>query len=228
MPATRISRRSFLAAGGVLVVGFGLDGLKGAPAQTVPGADRFLGKPLAPDVVDSYLAVHADGSVTIFVGKVDIGTGGRIAMRQIVGEELDIPLQRIAMIEGDTALTPNQGATAGSYGIASAAGGSGSGSSSASGSNGGAIQAASTTPSAPNAQRPWGGQRSDETLLTDGAASKVKEAALAKVPGATIVRVETDADGHAAYEAHIVKSDGTPATVYVNKQFEVVGTESGR
>jgi len=119
------------------------------------------------------------------------------------------------------------GLAAGSYGIASAAGGSGSGSSSASGSNGGAIQAASTTPSAPNAQRPWGGQRSDETLLTDGAASKVKEAALAKVPGATIVRVETDADGHAAYEAHIVKSDGTPATVYVNKQFEVVSVESG-
>ncbi len=67
-----------------------------APAQTVAGADRFLGKPLAPDVLDSFLAVHADGSVTIFVGKVDIGTGGRIAMRQLVGEELDVPLERIA------------------------------------------------------------------------------------------------------------------------------------
>lgn len=118
METARISRRSFLAAGGVLIVGLGLDGLGRAPAQTVPGADRFLGKPLAPDAVDSFLAVHADGSVTIFVGKVDIGTGGRIAMRQLVGEELDIPLERIAMIEGDTALTPNQGATAGSYGIA--------------------------------------------------------------------------------------------------------------
>jgi nicotinate dehydrogenase subunit B len=118
MDPARLSRRSFLAAGGVLIVGLGLDGLGWAPAQTVPGADRFLSKPLAPDAVDSFLAVHADGSVTIFVGKVDIGTGGRIAMRQIVGEELDIPLERIAMIEGDTALTPNQGATAGSYGIA--------------------------------------------------------------------------------------------------------------
>ena len=118
--AARVSRRTFLAAGGVLIVGLGLDdfGLKNARAQTVPGADRFLGKPLAPDAVDSFLAVHADGSVTVFVGKVDIGTGGRIAMRQLVGEELDIPLERIAMIEGDTALTPNQGATAGSYGIA--------------------------------------------------------------------------------------------------------------
>jgi CO/xanthine dehydrogenase Mo-binding subunit len=114
----RLSRRAFLAAGGVLIVGLALDRPDPAPAQTVPGADRFLGKPLDPDVVDAYLAVHADGSVTIFVGKVDIGTGGRIAMRQLVGEELDIPLERIAMIEGDTALTPNQGPTAGSYGIA--------------------------------------------------------------------------------------------------------------
>ena len=118
MAALSISRRSFLAAGGVLVVGLGLDGAGRASAQTVASADRFLGKSLAPDAVDSFLAVHADGSVTLFVGKVDIGTGGRIAMRQIVGEELDVPLERIAMIEGDTALTPNQGATAGSYGIA--------------------------------------------------------------------------------------------------------------
>ncbi len=118
MAALSISRRSFLAAGGVLIVGLGLDGVGRAPAQTVADADRFLGKSLAPDAVDSFLAVHADGSVTLFVGKVDIGTGGRIAMRQIVGEELDVPLERIAMIEGDTALTPNQGATAGSYGIA--------------------------------------------------------------------------------------------------------------
>ena len=113
-----ISRRSFLAAGGVLIVGLGLDGAEQALAQTIPNANRFLGKSLAPDAVDSFLAVHADGSVTLFTGKVDIGTGGRIAMRQLVGEELDIPLERIAMIEGDTALTPNQGATAGSYGIA--------------------------------------------------------------------------------------------------------------
>ena len=111
-----LSRRAFLATSGVLVVGLRLGGR--ALAQTIPGADRFIGKPLAPDLVDSYLAIHADGSVTIFVGKVDIGTGGRIAMRQIVGEELDIPPEQIAMIEGDTALTPNQGATAGSAGIA--------------------------------------------------------------------------------------------------------------
>jgi nicotinate dehydrogenase subunit B len=111
-----LTRRTFLAASGTLLVSFRLGGR--AHAQSVPNADRFLGKPLAPDAVDSYLAIHGDGSVTIFVGKVDIGTGGRIAMRQIVAEELDVAPESIAMIEGDTALTPNQGATAGSYGIA--------------------------------------------------------------------------------------------------------------
>jgi uncharacterized membrane protein YkoI len=70
-------------------------------------------------------------------------------------------------------------------------------------------------------------RRSDETALTGDTATKVKEAALAKTGGGTVERVETDADGHAAYEAHVLKSDGTHVTVYVNKQFEVVGTESG-
>jgi len=55
----------------------------------------------------------------------------------------------------------------------------------------------------------------------------VRALALAKVSGGTIVRVETDADGNAAYEAHMVKADGTPVTVYVNKQFEVVSIQTG-
>jgi hypothetical protein len=113
------------------------------------------------------------------------------------------------------------GVAAGTYGIASAASGSGS-----SQSNGG-LQSIQPAGNAPNAQRPWGRQRRDETLLSGDAAAKVKAIALARVPGGTIIRVETDADGNAAYEAHMVKADGTPATVYVNKQFELVKVESG-
>jgi hypothetical protein len=112
------------------------------------------------------------------------------------------------------------GAAAGSYGIASAASGSGSSSNSSS------TPAATATPVAAAPSSPWGHQRSDETLLTGDTASKVTAAAQAKVPGATIVRVETDADGHATYEAHVVKSDGTPATVYVDSNFNVVSVES--
>jgi hypothetical protein len=106
------------------------------------------------------------------------------------------------------------GLAAGSYGIASAASGSGT----------------ATTPpsqsSAPDPQHPWGQQRSDETLLTGDTAAKVKQLALAKVSDATVVRVETDADGHAAYEAHMVRSDGTPVTVYVDQSFKVVSVET--
>jgi hypothetical protein len=47
------------------------------------------------------------------------------------------------------------------------------------------------------------------------------------VSGGTIERVETDADGHAAYEAHMVRSDGSRVTVYVDKSFNVVSVENG-
>ena len=117
------------------------------------------------------------------------------------------------------------GVAAGTYGIAQAASSSGSSGSSASSV---APQFAASGPAAaPGGGQPWGRQRSDETPLTGDALSKVTALAKAKLPGATIVRVETDADGNAAYEAHMVKTDGTPATVYVNKQFEVVSVQSG-
>jgi uncharacterized membrane protein YkoI len=59
-------------------------------------------------------------------------------------------------------------------------------------------------------------------VLTGDALAKVKAIALDKVPGGTVVRVETDADGHAAYEAHMLKADGTPTTVYVDASFNFV------
>jgi uncharacterized membrane protein YkoI len=114
------------------------------------------------------------------------------------------------------------GIAAGSYGIASAANDSGSSSSSSSADTA-QTEASSSTP---DPQSPWGGQRSDETLLTGDTASKVEAAAVAKVPNGTVVRVETDADGHAAYEVHMTKADGTPVTVYVDEDFDVVSVES--
>ena len=70
-------------------------------------------------------------------------------------------------------------------------------------------------------------QRAGETLLTGNTEAQVRKAALAEVSGGTIDRVETDAEGNAAYEAHMTKSDGTRVTVYVNKSFDVVSVESG-
>ena len=113
------------------------------------------------------------------------------------------------------------GVALGSYGIASAATGSTTTSSSATPST------APTAPSVPQAApQGWGAQRSDETLLTGDTAAKVKEIALADEPVASVVRVETDADGHATYEAHVIESDGTLATVYVDKDLNFVSVES--
>ena len=70
------------------------------------------------------------------------------------------------------------------------------------------------------------GQR--ETLLTGDTAAKVKAAALAKVPGATVERVETDADHGSPYEAHLRKSDGTELEVLVDKSFTVTAVNTMR
>src|SRR5258706_12787560 len=109
----RCSRRA-VVKGGALIVGFALTGRQtSVSAQGVAGAPRLL------DVreVDAFLAVNGDGSVTVYCGKVDLGQGLRIAIPQIAAEELGIGIEKIRYIEGDTALTPNQGRTSGSTGI---------------------------------------------------------------------------------------------------------------
>jgi hypothetical protein len=118
------------------------------------------------------------------------------------------------------------GLAAGAYGIGAAASGSGGTTTAASGTTTLQQTAAPATPGPGGARQPWGGQRSDETPLTGNALTRVRQAALTRLPGATVERIETDADGHAAYEAHVVKSDGTPATVYVDEQFAVVSVET--
>jgi hypothetical protein len=68
-------------------------------------------------------------------------------------------------------------------------------------------------------------QRPDEHLLTGDTATKVRAAALARYPGATVLRVETDSDG--VYEAHLTTTDGRRVTVEVDKAFKVTGEEAG-
>ncbi len=127
------------------------------------------------------------------------------------------------------------GLAVGAAGIAGAAT-SGSGSSSTSDSTG-----SSSAPPAPGyGQAPSGqapsGSRPDpasmpngpgETLLTGDNATKAKAAALEAVPGATVIRVETDSSGEAKYEAHLKKSDGSEVTVLMDSNFKVVSTVDG-
>lgn len=112
------SRREVLKAGS-LVVAFSLTGGAGtALAQqqkaAVPAA---LAKPLMLTEVDSFLTIDADGAVTVYSGKVDLGTGVKTALTQIVADELDVPMSSVRIVQGDTLTTPDQGPTFGSVSI---------------------------------------------------------------------------------------------------------------
>jgi CO/xanthine dehydrogenase Mo-binding subunit len=108
MTRIAIARRRLLQGLGGLVVGFSL----------APGMAAAAGKTVATDQVDAFLAIGRDGAVTLYSGKVDLGTGLRVAVRQMAAEELGIGIDRITLVEGDTALTPDQGPTGGSTGVA--------------------------------------------------------------------------------------------------------------
>jgi CO/xanthine dehydrogenase Mo-binding subunit len=81
------------------------------------GARSFFGT--ASQQLDDWLAIEPDGTITVYSGKVELGTGVRTALAQIVAEELDVALERIQMVMGDTARTPNEGYTAGSMTVKS-------------------------------------------------------------------------------------------------------------
>jgi hypothetical protein len=90
-------------------------------------------------------------------------------------------------------------------------------------SSGGTTSSGASGATGQQGSRP-GGPGQGETALTGEAADKVTAAAKDKVPGGTVLRVETDS-GSAAYEAHVRKSDGTEVVVLFNKDIEVTGVE---
>ena len=115
-----IDRRSLLAAAGLLTVSFAIPS---AVAETAGHAasreasDALANKVVAATDVDAYLAIDAQGHVTLFSGKVDLGTGVETALTQMVAEELDVPMALVSVIQGDTLLTPDQAPTYGSNSI---------------------------------------------------------------------------------------------------------------
>ena len=114
---SRISRRSLLKAGGALVVSLGapvaLDTVLGIGDAFAQGTKP----PLTPDQLSSYIAINADGTVSAFFGKMDMGQGLFVAIGQMVAEELDVPFKAVTVIMGDTATSVNQGGASGSTGI---------------------------------------------------------------------------------------------------------------
>jgi nicotinate dehydrogenase subunit B len=107
------SRRDFLPGAGACVVVLSFtEGAGTAMAQDLPSP-----KSVVLDQVDTFLAIDDKGMVTIYAGKVDLGTGVRTAFAQIAADELDVPFANVDVIQGDTALTPDQGPTNGSLSL---------------------------------------------------------------------------------------------------------------
>lgn len=106
-----ISRREFIR-GGALIVGLGPMRVMGQ--QLGPGQFGTHASHIDPDKLDSWIAVNADGSVTAYTGKCDLGQGIFTAQTQLIAEELCVPIQSVRLVQCDTAVTPDQGSTSGS------------------------------------------------------------------------------------------------------------------
>lgn len=117
-----LSRRGFLT-GGALVVSFAL--APRAFAQLAGGGEGGAGPAVvAPDLkgslkstpwLDAWIRIDADGRVTVFTGKVELGQGIRTALTQVAAEELDVPPAAVTLVTADTERTPDEGLTAGSH-----------------------------------------------------------------------------------------------------------------
>jgi nicotinate dehydrogenase subunit B len=115
-----LTRRDFLARGGALVVSFSLVpavlnaaepqniGVQPKPAPALPGSLKS-----AP-MLDSWIRIDADGKITVFTGKAELGQGIRTALLQVAAEELVVDPRTITLVTADTGRTPNEGYTAGS------------------------------------------------------------------------------------------------------------------
>ena len=109
----KISRRDFIKTSGVLVVGLSTPSIL-EPFTVGQGPFDTHRSHIDPDKLDSWLAVAADGTVTAYTGKCDLGQGMLTAQTQLVAEELSVALSKVKLIQCDTSITPDQGTTSGS------------------------------------------------------------------------------------------------------------------
>src|SRR5262249_45752165 len=90
---------------GALIVTFSLAPKSALLAQRLDGASS--------NQLDGWLAINADGTVTAYTGKCELGHGLYTAQTQLIAEEISVPFNRVKLIQCDTALTPDQGTTSG-------------------------------------------------------------------------------------------------------------------
>jgi CO/xanthine dehydrogenase Mo-binding subunit len=109
-----LSRRDFLVAGGALIVGFSLASPSRLFAQKPDAGPKLPGSLETNPMLDSWIRVDADGSVTVLTGKAELGQGVKTALTQIAAEQLYVEPKRITLLTADTRGTPDEGYTAGS------------------------------------------------------------------------------------------------------------------
>jgi CO/xanthine dehydrogenase Mo-binding subunit len=110
-----LSRKSFLAGGGALVVGLSLAGR--ARAADSPFASNA---PYDPNAIDSWIVIHADDTATVKSGRVELGQGTSLGLLMIAAEELDMDVAQMRWVNVDTNVTPDTGGTYGSSSIRTA------------------------------------------------------------------------------------------------------------
>lgn len=116
-----LSRRGVLAGGGALVLSFSLLQPADLLAQEAQGAKPPPQEPKLPGslktepMLDAWIRIDADGTVTVFTGKAELGQGIKTALIQVAAEQLEVDPGAVRFITADTSQTPNEGYTAGSH-----------------------------------------------------------------------------------------------------------------
>jgi CO/xanthine dehydrogenase Mo-binding subunit len=109
----KLNRRSVLAGGGALIVSFSL-GEAFADDQGAPPAPKPPGSLAETPYLDAWIRIDADGTITGFTGKAELGQGFKTAFQQIAAEEFDVPFTSVNVVTADTSRTANEGYTSGS------------------------------------------------------------------------------------------------------------------
>lgn len=114
MMNTGLQRRSVMKGAGALVVSVLLPGVTTVRASVATKTSRLQ---LDPSALSSYISITEDGSAVGWVGKVDMSQGTEIGWIKIIADELDMPTERVSMVQGQTAETVDQGGASGSSGV---------------------------------------------------------------------------------------------------------------
>ena len=115
----KIARRDLLLnairGGGALIVGMHLP----AGSLFADEKDGILSgaRTIDPARLDTWIAINKQGNATVYWGKMDMGQGVDTAISQMVAEELDLPIDRVSTVFGDTWVMADQGGASGSSGV---------------------------------------------------------------------------------------------------------------